>query len=1052
MEVGSCGSLQYCSDVISHQKQYEQSVLMSLSAQISDLSLRVFIPLPRLFTPLKNEDDPRDFCKESFLKDCALRSLKRFSKSQDLTHLESILRILEGGYLQNRHVLPALTRLFEALSVYSGSLTDSHWVCDEDKLTLSIWSMLSYFSHCSSRLSEKYPVLMDKIGENLISAFQKDTTLLHKIYAYETLKERKQHLSLEVIEMKIRKFYELQFEKPLLEKRGDFSIWGLSATLNFPECRKLDVIKGRKLLSLQEKVSWGESLWADRFQASPLSEQVLQSEEISLFTQKLNRIETEMEKKKKCIKKMTEYAALNPVKRMIQALYEYEQLEIVLSCTKELLTQEEEDRDSYIQWLVVIREGLKVMMTDRSLNLSPNQSIRVFIDVIKRIRDYFEHPEKHVLKLGYTSQIKKEQQRKELEADLFQDLKRMSQQIIVKMETRKMKMEQLLRPHPQIDVEDVLKALSSREELLPEESTADERQLLSKMFCKVHDFTQRIMEKSVHDRVDPAFLFNPLPYNTTPKESFYLLEEALQVLKDRVNSYERTQFETKLEQNVSFRLMVQRQISNCARILDRFMKSVKTLKFEYEGQYRLLEQYYYAVRDVRNFHTHDLWRKNIKGIVNTVYLLAYDCASMLNHLKNQTQHFEEGSLEKKVINKVVYKKLTLAGLKQAVTNGLNLNAFDYKDRSLLHFLAEHPSEPYFLMAEYIIEKGANIHQADHVHMRPLHYVAESGFIDLAKYLIQKGAVVDALCHNETTPAEIAQFYGHFELAQMLYTEMGITRSSEAKALLMAVNNLDSNEVQRLTDAGFKADIEYEGNLPLVTLFEKEGAEPREQIEIAQKLNTAGASINQQEPASGKTPLHAAASSTDQKEVIDFLMSLHPNVNIPDNTLKTPLHHATECENIRWMERLLRAKAHVNAKDISGDTPLLIACNRNNPSPEIIALLLKYGADFQAKNAYGTVLHHVAERSRKEAVSLVLEKGASPFSLGTQGLYRYNMPYANNSTVKKMLNERREYLFSHLTTEDQQLLMMQSRTEFLFRDLLGQEDLSLNTDFHGGIAP
>ena len=66
---------------------------ISFAAQISDLSLQVFIPLNRLVFPQSNAIAPRI----SFLKHCYEDSLEHFEKSQDLIRLESILRILEGG-------------------------------------------------------------------------------------------------------------------------------------------------------------------------------------------------------------------------------------------------------------------------------------------------------------------------------------------------------------------------------------------------------------------------------------------------------------------------------------------------------------------------------------------------------------------------------------------------------------------------------------------------------------------------------------------------------------------------------------------------------------------------------------------------------------------------------------------------------------------------------------------------------------------------------------------------------------------------------------------
>ncbi|MCB1073404.1 MAG: hypothetical protein KDK96_09950 [Chlamydiia bacterium] len=113
--------------------------------------------------------------------------------------------------------------------------------------------------------------------------------------------------------------------------------------------------------------------------------------------------------------------------------------------------------------------------------------------------------------------------------------------------------------------------------------------------------------------------------------------------------------------------------------------------------------------------------------------------------------------------------------------------------------------------------------------------------------------------------------------------------------------------------------------------------------------------------------------TDEQEVIEFLMDFRPHINLLDGQRRTPLHNAVCCRNKRWVKTLLGAGASLKERDFLGNTPLLSACNMNRPSSEIIEALLKHGANVEAENKFGKVLHHVAERGR--AVSIVLEHGA-----------------------------------------------------------------------------
>ena len=104
---------------------------------------------------------------------------------------------------------------------------------------------------------------------------------------------------------------------------------------------------------------------------------------------------------------------------------------------------------------------------------------------------------------------------------------------------------------------------------------------------------------------------------------------------------------------------------------------------------------------------------------------------------------------------------------------------------------------------------------------------------------------------------------------------------------------------------------------------------------------------------------------------------------------------------------------------------------NRPSSEIIEALLKHGANVEAENEFGRVLHHVVERGGSHAVSIVLEHGASPFAVGRGGLYYHKMPHelSRNRRVTRRLIETMNFLFSHLSREDQEKLVTTTGQEF-----------------------
>lgn len=1026
---------------VAHENEVnpDEVFYISFAAQISDLSLRVFIPLNRLVFPQSNTIAPRiSLLEDSFLKHCYKDPLKHFEKSQDLIRLESILRIIEGERLRlgDDKVLRTLSRYFEALSVYGGTLTASHWVFEEDSLSLTIWSMLSYYCHCLDRFSGECSHILDLINEQLVKAFKKDAPIFREIFEYEKLKEQYDYLVLKRVELQVRKFYELTWEQPHLEEGGEnVNMWGMSALLNFPERRELSVIKSRKVFSSAEKRSKAEKIWDTLSSSHPLRDRVTESEEVIRISHAIDDLKKEMDRRKSIIERKTQRAALNDLKRTLQGLYEYEQLRIALQCTEPLLRKDHVSSEALTQWLVVLRESLKMMVMDKSLNIPIVRSLSTLSNIVKTIRDYFEHPEDYVLRLNYSSAVKKNMQLQNLEADLFTELKMMGQRITQLLEIRLRKIQQILRPHVSIDPQNVLVALAFRD-AQQDERLSDVRKLVSEQYPKIIEFADRVIDKKdlkreVDDEkhegknkiaVKEEFLFIPFSHSLSPRELLGRLQEGCHVLRSTTSSLNRSQLERRILEEMPFRLMIQRRISVAARLLEQFMKHLKKYHIE-DSAYETLENIYFEARDFRNFQTHDLWRIDIQGLINAVYLLGYDCPEVLSSLLTPAP-FNESSLEAHVIQQVVFGRLTQEKLNQAIDAGFNLNAYDYKHRSLLHFLAEHPSETNLRLAQFVIQSGGNVHHADHVQMRPLHYAAESGFMEMAQLLIDKGAVVDA--HSRSgTPTEIAQSHGHNELAQFLSNQRGIRRSSNAKALLDAVNSLDIERVQVLVAESYYDPLaDFDGSLPLVALFEKEDIDFQLQIKIADILFHAGADVNQQEPASGQSVLHVAATYTDEQEVIEFLMDFRPHINLLDGQRRTPLHNAVCCRNKRWVKTLLGAGVSLKERDFFGNTPLLSACNMNRSSAEIIEALLKHGANVEAENKFGRVLHHVAERGGERAVSIVLEHGASPFAIGKGGLYYHKMPYelSRNRQVTSRLIEKMQFLFSHLSDEDQEELI------------------------------
>jgi ankyrin repeat protein len=82
-----------------------------------------------------------------------------------------------------------------------------------------------------------------------------------------------------------------------------------------------------------------------------------------------------------------------------------------------------------------------------------------------------------------------------------------------------------------------------------------------------------------------------------------------------------------------------------------------------------------------------------------------------------------------------------------------------------------------------------------------------------------------------------------------------------------------------------------------------------------------------------------------------------NPNYPDDDNHTPLHWATEWNQIEMVKELLNHKVSINVQDCVGETPLYMAVRQNYL--EIVKLLLQNGADVNIKTNNGETPFHFA---------------------------------------------------------------------------------------------
>jgi ankyrin repeat protein len=124
-------------------------------------------------------------------------------------------------------------------------------------------------------------------------------------------------------------------------------------------------------------------------------------------------------------------------------------------------------------------------------------------------------------------------------------------------------------------------------------------------------------------------------------------------------------------------------------------------------------------------------------------------------------------------------------------------------------------------------------------------------------------------------------------------------------------------------------------------------------------------------------------------MVEALIDYGARVNIQDDLGRTPLHYAAMC-NTPMAQLLLERGAQSIARDRWGNTPLLHCF----PSRDMIARLLKFGADVDAANNDGqTALMIAVESCDISEVETLLKYGANPMIADKHGQNPLKLAYS-----------------------------------------------------------
>ena len=184
------------------------------------------------------------------------------------------------------------------------------------------------------------------------------------------------------------------------------------------------------------------------------------------------------------------------------------------------------------------------------------------------------------------------------------------------------------------------------------------------------------------------------------------------------------------------------------------------------------------------------------------------------------------------------------------------------------------------MAEFFIEKGADVNSKDSMGRTPLYSAARKGNLKLVKYLVSKGAKVnvssESIFGSKLSPLNTAIYNGHKDVARFL-----LKHSAKFDPSL----NADGNLIHDMSEKG--------------------------KTEIVELLLDSGFKIESRDKYYYRTPIFFAVKY-GRNSVVKLLLDRGAKVNVKDDWDITPLHLAAWAGDIEIFKSLVKKGADVRA--------------------------------------------------------------------------------------------------------------------------------------------
>lgn len=311
-----------------------------------------------------------------------------------------------------------------------------------------------------------------------------------------------------------------------------------------------------------------------------------------------------------------------------------------------------------------------------------------------------------------------------------------------------------------------------------------------------------------------------------------------------------------------------------------------------------------------------------------------------------------------------------------IGNGVQINAKTERCETALYYAASIGARE--AVMNLLLDRGADIEAKDVRGWTPLFIAAKKNREGIVKFLLARGANIQATEDTgKTLLHQLVQDKGPISLIHLLVNSgihLDSRDGSGETALHLAIRGRQVDVVSLLIENG--ADIQTASEDGATALLKAVDQYNVNEAIVALLLDS-GADVSAR-AVDGKEALHISAAR-GQETILRLLLEAGANVNAVAKGGITALHPASSRGNDTMVRLLLDRGADVSAQTAEGITALHLATMENRPN--VVGLLLKRGADPRVKTtthanrkAKGTTPLHLAA-ANCSMVELLLKHGA-----------------------------------------------------------------------------